>query len=263
MKKILLSAAILAASQISYAEDAPVEAGIAEEQPSPWSGFVELGAVSTTGNSENSNFKAGFEVVYGKDNWTHKLYGDAYQAESKKIEDEEREKTADRFLVGAKSDYKFGKHAGAFGRAHYEDDEFTDYNYTVSGAAGYEHRFIESDKNIFFIEVGPGYTYFNRKEGENTDSVTAFGLANYQYNFTEKSYFKQVLTTNVAFEDDASTISRSLTELVTQVNGSLMLKLTYEIKHDDMPGQVENFEEIMIDREKVDTIAAVTLMYKF
>ena len=71
------------------------------------------------------------------------------------------------------------------------------------------------------------------------------------WNISKTSHFTQDLSAEIG-ED--TTVSKSVTALKTQIDGSLAMKISYTIKHTS---------EVPADIEKTDSETAVTLVYGF
>ncbi|HGX93410.1 MAG TPA: DUF481 domain-containing protein, partial [Candidatus Tenderia sp.] len=71
------------------------------------------------------------------------------------------------------------------------------------------------------------------------------------WDVSKTSHFTQELVSDIG-ED--STVTKSVTALKTQINGSLAMKLSYTLK---------NTSKVPTGKEKTDTETAVTLVYGF
>jgi len=134
---------------------------------SPWSGEGELGFLMTSGNSETESVNARLDLNYETARWRHNGHMAAlYNAEETESEsgETEMETSAEKYLVSAKSGYKFTENNYAFLTGTYEDDRFSGYDYQTSVSAGYGRRVVKTERMLLEMEIGPGYRY-NRLNG--------------------------------------------------------------------------------------------------
>ncbi len=87
--------------------------------------------------------------------------------------------------------------------------------------------------------------------GKTDSEATLRGAAKLDWTVSKTSQFTEVLT--VEGGEDV-TITKSVTGLSSQINGSLSMKITYTYK---------NTSEVPLGVDDTDTETAVTLVYKF
>lgn len=211
----------------------------------PWSTELELGAVLTSGNTEEENLKLRVDAVKDGERFKHALHGDTLR------NSREGDLTAQRLYSFYKADYKLDGAGSLFGRVSYEDDRFSGFDYQADFTAGYTRTLSETDTTKFEMDLGAGMRRSVPDVGSK-ETEAVFRLAGaYTWQVSESAQFKQLLSTQIGEE---STITRSETSLQTTVVGSLAMKLTLSIK---------NNSEVPPGREKTDTETSVTLVYKF
>lgn len=243
MNKLLLSGASLA----MLAATAVSGVVLAEEERS-WSATAELGGTMTTGNTETSTLKAKVNGIHTILDWKNEYYADVLYSE------DETEKTASRWKIGAKGNYILNEKSSMFALAEYEEDEFSDYSSVSSIAGGYTRKLYQSETAFLNGDVGPGVRYFDVRDGESENTgIVHLGLV-YENKLSETSKFAQVFISDVAMDSDKSTISRSETSLTANVFGELAMKLGFIVRHDNHPG---------VDKDEVDTETTITLLYAF
>src|SRR5690606_2630021 len=101
--------------------------------------------------SETSSLKARLESKREVETWRYLIHFDSLNSE------EDGERSAERYFLSNKLDYKFGARSYIFGFASYEDDRFSGYDWQGVAAAGYGYRLIEADNMTWDVEAGPGY----------------------------------------------------------------------------------------------------------
>ena len=233
----MLSVSALSAMAMSSA--------VAEEAKGPWKSEAELGVVMTGGNTESETIKAKGKLEYAKDRWTGSFALDSLYAST------DDETTAERYGAKAQAKYNFSGIQYVYGLIDYEKDRFSGFDYRVSESLGYGATVLDNGEVVINVEGGPGARQSKLEDG-GSDSEALFRLfAGLDWQISEPAKFHQELSSEIG-ED--TTISESISELHTQVNGSLAMKVSYTLKHtSDVPEGVKN-----TDRE-----TAVTLVYSF
>lgn len=211
-----------------------------------WKGDVELGIVTTTGNTETETINAKAKAVTEREKWRHTVSLESLNTSNG------GDTTAERYVVNGQSDYKFGEHNYFFVMINYENARFSGYDYRVSEALGYGRRVIAKTAVTLDLEIGPGARQSKLDSGGSEDEFTLRGAAKLAWKISDTSTFTTDLSVD-AGED--TTVTKSVTALTAQINGSLATKITYTIKNtSDVPTN---------DIEKTDTETAVTLVYSF
>lgn len=210
-----------------------------------WKGSVELGIVNTTGNTKTKTTNAKAKAETEREKWRHTLGFDSLTSSDHDTT------TAERYAVNGQSNYKFGPQNYFFALLAYEDDRFSGYDYRVTEALGYGRRIIDNPELKLDLEIGPGARQSKLEGGGSEDELMVRGAANLAWDISRTSKFTENFSTEVG-EDE--TITKSVTALSAQINGSLATKITYTIKNtSDVPAGVK----------KTDTETAVTLVYNF
>jgi putative salt-induced outer membrane protein len=213
-------------------------------EDSLWDAEVELGAVFTSGNTDEKNFKFRGEVVRDKDRFKHTAHLDALNSSKND------EKTAQKTYVFYKLDYKLDK-GSVFGRVSYEDDKFNGFDYQADFTGGYSRLLMEKSTMSLAGDLGLGYRRSELENGLSEDEIIVRFAATYVWQVSENATFRQMLSTEIGNE---STISRSETSLSANVAGNLAMKIALNIR---------NNSAVPVGREKTDTESSVTLVYTF
>lgn len=218
---------------------------MAEEKPAVWTGEAALGFVMTSGNTDTQSINAKGKAVNERDMWRHSAVVEALNTENNNAT------TAERYLLSGQTNYKFKPRHYVFGLANYEDDRFSGYDWRASEAVGYGYRAIEEDNLKLDLEGGPGARQSKLNNGTRQDEGMVRLAGNLDWKVSKTSNFTEVLTSEIG-ED--TTISKSVTGLKTQINGSLSMKIAYTVKHtSDVPAGIK----------KVDRETGVMLVYGF
>lgn len=215
---------------------------------SPWSGDLELGYVSTSGNTDTKNIKALADINREVEQWRYNISFDALNSSK----DDKR--SAERYFLSNKLDYKYSERSYLFGYASYTDDRFSGYDYQAVIAGGWGYRILDQPTMTWDAEVGPGYRISKvSKEEEGSDEREAIlrAYTKYQWQLSDSATFSQELQMEKGGEN---TITKSVTALRTTIVGALAMKLAYTIKYTQhVPEGIKH----------ADTETSVTLVYTF
>ena len=233
----LLAAIVFAAPALADEES--------EEEKGPWSGKASMGYLATSGNTENSNLNAAFEIAYEADQWKHSFNALAINAS------ENEETTSEAYEWAAKSERSFSEHDYLFGQLHWRKDRFSSYESQFSQTAGYGRRLLNSDRHKLDAEIGAGARQSELIDGTSQDEFILRGAMKYKFAISDNAEFRQ----SVAVEaGDENTYLESITAVSASLIGNLALVASYTVKHntDVLPGL-----------EKTDTYSALSLEYLF
>lgn len=235
---ILPAALVLAAPALAH------EA--AEEGPTgPWAGKVNLGYLATSGNTENSNLNAAFEISYTADVWTHKFDARATNA----TEDEET--SAEGYAAGWKSELELSDASFLFGRLDWRKDRFSGYDQQFSQTLGYGRKFIDTERHTLNGEAGAGARQSDLGDGTTESETIVTAGVYYVWNFSETAAFTQDLRAESGADN---TYTESKTAISAELLGDLALVASYTVK---------NNTDVPPGTEKTDTFTAISLEYRF
>lgn len=217
-----------------------------------WSGDVEAGLVTTSGNTDETSISGEVDVTRDWMDWRQNVLLQSRYAE------QNDQRSAERYTASTQLDYKFNPNDFVFIRALYDNDDFSGYQFQASTSAGYGRRLWETGGSYLDAELGAGYRFskFEQRdpeEGSQREAPIARLAADFRYEFSETAHFREELESEVSV-DDGDSVSRSVTSLQANLNSSLAMRFAYTVEHDSNPPA---------DTEKTDTITAVTLLYSF
>ncbi len=235
-----------------------VQASMAEETEKSWEVSAELGAISTTGNTETTSYNGKLEASHKMEKWHNSYVLSGMQkkdtvtnADDTKVS----EKTADKYFLSMKSAYSLVKeHSNLFVFASHANDEFGAYLEYSAFSAGYGTRLLSTDSSQFDVEIGPGY-YWGEKSFD-TGAVSESGAmlraaGTFSWQISDSAQFKQEINTDVG-EDNTRIVSN--TSLSSKVNDRMQMKVGYTVSHDS---------EVAVEKEATDTTTYVNLVYNF
>ena len=211
-----------------------------------WSGSAELGATSTSGNTDTRNVNAKAEVLYELDRWRHTLNGEALFAS------DSGEDTAERYVAAYQADAKLSPRSYLFGTVRGEVDKFSGYDYRLSEALGYGYRVWEAgDLGHLDLEGGPGARQSKPENGAREDEAILRLAAKYRHSWTATTRFSQDFLVE---SGEDNTYAESVTGLKVRINSALAMKLSFTAKRNS---------EVPAGTKKTDTLSAVNLVYDF
>jgi len=209
-----------------------------------WSSEVELGAVFTTGNTDQQTIKFRGEVVRDAEKWKHKGHVDSYSASKDGV------KNAQREYLFYQGDYKLSV-GSLFGRVAYENDKFNGYDYQADVTFGYSRPLYDNGPHKLSGDAGIGYRISEFPNGTSDNEGIVRLAMDYVWKISENAQFKQLLSTEIGSD---STISRSESSVSASIVGDLAMKFSVNVK---------NNSDVPVGTKKTDTETAVTLVYKF
>lgn len=247
-----VAAAVLAASSgIAWAQSV--------EEDKPWTVKAELGAISTSGNTEGTTVNGKITVKQRLERWHNEYVASAlYKEDEIVLETGEREErtTAEKYFVSAKSAYQLsGEHGNLFVFGSHTHDEFGAYRKYTTASAGYGLRLIDAESVTLDAEVGPGYFWGDRVQVDDTlereEGAMVRAAADFAWAMTENATFNQALGVD-ASEDN--TRYQSDTSVSAEISDRMQMKVGYSIAHDS---------EVAPDKESTDTTTYINLVYNF
>ncbi len=214
------------------------------QQPG-WTGSIALGAVVSSGNTETVNLSGDATAKLDNRHWRHKLEASALMAES------ENTKTAERYLLGYKADYKVSRRSYLFGALRAEFDQFSGYDQQLSATVGYGYRLLDSGTDTLDLEVGVGMRK-NKLDTGDTESETVGRLAgDYVHRFSETAEFRQGL---LLLSGENNTSIDSISAIRASLIASVAMEAALKIKHNSDP---------VGNKKETDTITSLSLVYGF
>lgn len=235
MKRFIPCAALLA---VATSSPLLAEENAADNADKLWEGEVTLNYSQSSGNTNSAIFSGKSKAIRNGESWinTYKLEGDNETAEN---EEGEQTRTQEKYFASGKAEYKMTEESFLFGLLEYTDDRFSGYDYETTASFGYGRQLIKTDKHNLKADIGPGYRYSKLEDSDNVEEEGMLRIgALYAWNISEGTIFDEDFSTEIG-ED--KTVTKSLTRLRMQINGSLWGSISYEIKHtDNVPPGIKN-----------------------
>jgi len=217
----------------------------AADGESEWKGETELGILSTTGNTDTSTINFSTKLENERRQWKHTVVFNTLHSRN------QENSTAERYVLIGKSNYKIDVTSYVFGRASYEDDRFSGFEYQATETLGYGHTVIQGPILKLNLEGGPGMRQSKTDNAASNNEAILYLSGNLKWDISKTSSFTEDLFTEIG-ED--ITITKSVTGLKSQINGDLAMRVTFTAKHTS---------KVPALKKKVDTETAISLVYSF
>ncbi|MCV2893607.1 YdiY family protein [Lentibacter sp. XHP0401] len=200
-----------------------------------WSGSFALSASGSSGNTDSGELSGAGRVSYGVGDWNH-LFGFAVEyGEANGAKNEEK-----FFAVYEGSRY-FTEKTYAFGLARYEYDGYlTDAaGAPLAGSekdafvgAGIGYRFLNTQKNTWRVQGGPGARYVSDITGASDTELGFILSSRYYYAFNDNVSF--TMDTDV-LGSDANTILSNDAGLNFKMTNTLSTRISYRTDYNSSP----------------------------
>ena len=169
------------------------------------------------------------------------------------------------YSASAQGNYKLNeKNSHLFIYGSHVSDYFGAYRTESVISAGYGLRLLDQQNMWLNAEFGPGYKFFeysddstqvddngNLLAGESDSEIIALGKLDYNWQISESARFTQLVAVEYG---DSNTKTRSETALLAKINGSLQMKVAFNLT---------NNSDVADDEESTDTETSLTLVYSF
>lgn len=236
-----VTAALVGVSQPVMSQDKD------EEKEEGWTGKGEFGYVQTSGNTDTSALNMVLEFTYEKDKWRHRLGATALRSEQDDMLD------AERYTLGAQSDYKLSERSYVFGAFRYGADKFAPYDPVSTFTAGYGYTILDNGSHYLLGEIGAGYrTQEDAQTGESQNDAIARGRLDYRWAVSETTEFANLFLVEAGADN---TFMQNDTSLSVAINARFAVKAAFQVRHntDLPPGAVDD----------TDTQFTTNLVYNF
>lgn len=216
------------------------------QQPEPdYEASASLGYVGTTGNTESQTFETQLRYQLRKEQWVHAVEFQGLYTEQESVT------SGERYFLQGKSDYQFREDHYMFGKASYNDDRFTGYEYQATASVGYGHYFYNREDFMLEAFGGLGYRYNELPDADSEgEGIVSLG-ENLKWELSETTSMTQSLISEIG---DDLTVTRFEIGLISTLVGQLATKIAFQARH---------ISEVPPDRDNTDTQTSVSLVYEF
>jgi len=218
---------------------------LAAEEAKIWSSDIEVGAVFTSGNTEQESLKLRVDTQRDKDKFINSFHLDTFHASAS------GDDTADKFYTYYRLDYRLDDDRRLFSLLTYEDDAFSGFDQQTSLMFGYNQTLLNRESLSIKGDIGLGARYIETDLGDSSTDATVRLAGLLEWDISENAVFTQRLEFNIG---ENLTTTRSETALSVNIVGSLAMKIAVVVRHNS---------EVLEGKEKTDTESTVTLVYGF
>lgn len=238
MKNIFICSLFSLLTIFSLNASAQTESSVATE--------LELGAIFTSGNTENESIKYSVKVDWDQsETWDYQFTSDGFRSSQDGISN------AQRLYHTASANYTTNPASYVQGRIAYENDKFSGFESQSDFTLNYGRNMLQG-KESMTLGLTAGLGVRRSETVLETETVAIMRLAtNYLWNLSETADFIQDFSIEAGRD---SKIYRSETGIQTDILENLSMKFSVKVKHQT---------DVPINREKTDTETAITLVLNF
>ncbi len=216
----------------------------AQEAEDPLVTELELGAIFTSGNTENQNIKFKGTVTWLREAWEYGFSLEGFRSS------EEDELSAQRVYGVADATFNMTEDTFILTRAAHEEDRFSGYDSQSDVTVSFGQNLLRNRENVDWnYTLGGGVRTSSTDEEDFTEGVIR-AATEFSWNITDNATFKQNLSVEAG---EQSSITRTETSIQSDIMENLSMKFTFKVK---------NQSEVPVGREKTDTEASVTLLLR-
>lgn len=228
----------------------------AAEQPNKtWTTSAELGAITTSGNTNGTSVTGKIDSKQELTDWSNHYVLSAFFKEDEIADStgvKRNEKSAERYFVSAKGGYKLdNEHRTLFLFGSHTDDAFGAYTKYSLVSLGYGDRLYQDSNKSLNAEIGPGYFTGRTSDDQTESGLMVRSAANFEWAFSDTASFKQTLSVEVGSDNRRTAAESSVS---ARLNGKMQMKAAFLIQNDS---------DVPMGKKKTDTQTSLTLVYAF
>lgn len=207
-----------------------------KKPPVKISGRINIGASSTSGNTNTDQLNADFQMVARAEKDRVTLLGEINKAKT------DGEQTESNWTAYLGYDHFVTKKLYAYASTSAENDEFKDINLRTTLGAGAGYQFFETDKTNLAMELGLSYVNTDYIEAEDED----YPAARWAMNFVQKLFDSKIEFFNrdsvfSDLQDSKNYFFRTRTgfrfPIVERMNSTI--QYNYDYDNEPAPGRVK------------------------
>jgi putative salt-induced outer membrane protein len=210
-----------------------------------FSGQVEAGFGSQSGNVEATNLNFAAKGEQEMQDWRHHFTGSAFNSK------QEGQRINEEYRFGIGSDWKINERDYLYAQADYVSDRFGGFNYRISESIGAGRRWI--DDGIFLLDtrLGPGFRHTKFANGDKEDSWIILGQLD--AGWVVNDYLELGQDALVEYSPD-NTILTTNSFVKSRITESLAFKAGFMLEH---------VSDVPTGTQKNDTRTTATIVYDY
>jgi putative salt-induced outer membrane protein len=206
---------------------------------------LELGAIITSGNTEDQNIKMKASFEWDRESWQYGFSSDGFRSSNT------NGLVAQRLYHVGRASYEINGDSFVRARASYEDDRFSGFDNQSDFSVNYGRNLLQN-LNDMSLAINFGAGVRQSKQGDITNNeAIARGEGNFEWALSRSATFSQNFSIDSGSD---SSIVRSESAIESEILNHLTMKFSIKLKHQTV---------VPLLREKTDTETAVTLVMNF
>ncbi len=200
------------------------------------SGYVNIGASSASGNTNNEKVHGNTELVARSDKNRFTIGGRVNQTKENSLE------TESNWLAYLQYDHFFSKKWYAFASANAENDKFKDIKLRTTLGAGAGYQFFDTNKTKLSAEIGLSYvnTDFETAQDENYPAARwALNFAQKLFDTKAELFHHNSIYSSLDEKDDYFLRSETGLRLPVIERLNSTIQYNYDYDNDPAPGRVK------------------------
>jgi len=207
---------------------------------------AELGALFTSGNTDEQSLNFGAEIDVDQANWDYRFSIDGLYTSS------EGRVKAQKAIGIARADYQISEISYFQTRASHEDDRFSGFASQSDLTFSYGRDMLSNNANMDLSLVGGiGVRWTRFNQGGDSDEPILRFAGEYDWTISESASFSQDLSVEAGSDSD---IYRSESSIETAILDNLSLRFSINIKHQT---------EVPLGKDNTDSETAITFVMNF
>ena len=220
------------------------QSAFAQESDDSLSTEIELGAIFTSGNTEDENVKFKGNVVWIRDAWEYGFSIDGFRSSKQNV------LAAQRVYTVGSATYNLNEDSFILSRIAHEDDRFSGYDGQSDFSVSYGQNLLRDRENLDWnYTIGAGMRYSQAPTEDTSEGILRLATE-LRWNVSANALFIQTLSVESGKE---SSIGRSESSIQSDIMENLSMKFSIKVKHQT---------EVPFGREKTDSEASVTLLLR-
>jgi len=194
-----------------------------------WRTEVDLGYVSTAGNSRLRTLNVAEQVAYAPGAWR---FGETFSIVNAFTNDSE---TAATIKVALRADYAVGTRFRLFVLGDYTRDRFAGLSRRFEEAAGLAYGLLTGPRNVLDLEAGLGRTQQTPIGLPTQQYWVSREAMHYKLNFTPKAFFEQRAELLNDLQNPKNLLVNTESDVVAPVLANVGLKVDYTVRFANVP----------------------------
>lgn len=197
--------------------------------PPPVQLTLDLGFVSSSGNSDVTTFNLGERLAYTTGPWVFVQTAKALYGET------DGNATAESYDAGLRGDYVFKERVSAFGLLTYHRNTFAGIAGRYSEGVGLAWRAIRAARDSLRMEAAVSMNQERNIADVETNFAATRAALGYKHMFGAAAFFTQLLEALLNMEDTEDLRVNSETALTAPLSRQIALKVSYVVRYDRQP----------------------------